>query len=734
MKLFYSIISNTVFAINLVLIFFLLVEEQVIVPEWLQAVGRMHPMLLHLPIGLLLLLAVLPLLRKSIPESSYYEIQLFVLALGSFTAAGAALMGFFLARESGYSGELVDQHMWAGIGLSWMTYGLFVWLKNRHPNNRIFQLGLLANVLVLILAGHMGAGITHGEDFVWAPLQEDKPAITEMTPVYEALVIPVFQQKCFSCHNDQKAKGGLIMTDVKRFRKGGDTGAAFLPGDHLESLLVQRLELPEDHEEHMPPEGKPQLTAEEVGLLKDWIAEGADMMITIQDLAEDSPLKPLALSQLQAARNDQVVSYDFTAASSSTIEELNIPFRTLNPIANGSPALRAAIFIRETYEKTFLEELLKVKDQLVDLKLDHLPVEDDELEVIRQFKRLEKLNLNNTNLSGKGLEVLGDCKALRSLSLSGLPVDKTIAEAIRLLPKLEELFVWNTGLDTTAIQALRSEFPSVSIQSGYLPTETELLQLSPPVVKRIENRNGEEEIELKHSFPGVVIRYTLDGTEPDSTASPAYEEAILPTRYAVIKAKAFRENWLASDLSTATFFPKSVAIKEAKLLNAPNQKYTGSGAPGLIDGKKGFVNNFQSPFWLGFRQEAFSALFYPEDPNIPITTITLSLLQNIGSYIMLPMAVEVWGGSDAEHLQLLKKLKPELPEAYLPNEIKGLDIPISPSTFACYKIVAHPISALPAWHEGKGDRAWVFVDEVYFYNQESSTLIPEGALTLNSEQ
>lgn len=726
MKLFYGILSNTVFAINLLLAFFLLVESQIVLPEWLQSIGRMHPMLLHLPIGLLLLLAVLPLLRNSLVESAYYQVHLFVLGLSSFTAALSALMGLFLAQESGYSGELVDQHKWLGLGLSWMTYGLFLWLSHRNQLSRIFQVGLYTTVLIMILAGHMGAGITHGEDFVLAPLQSQAPVINEETPVYEALIVPVLQQKCFSCHNERKAKGGLVMTDLNKFKRGGDTGPALEAGDVEESLMIQRLDLPLEEEEHMPPEGKPQLNPAEIELLRLWIAEGGDFHQTIAELSIDSPLKPLADKKMETAVAATDESYDFSPASEAVIRELNIPFRTVQPVANGSPALRAAIFVRETYEKQFLEDLLQVKNQLVDLKLDHLPIADEELAVISQFDRLEKLNLNNTDISGRQLEVLGDCKALQSLSLSGTPVDTNIAATLRLLPDLRELYIWDTELDQQEIKALAAAFPAVSFQSGYIPEPEEMLQLSPPVVKQIENLDGEQEILLKHNFPGAVIRYTVDGSEPDSMNAPIYDGPLLPTRYAVVKARAFRENWLGSEIATTTFFPRSLPIKKAELLSRPNQKYTGSGAPGLIDGEKGFAANFLSPFWMGFRKENFSALFYPEDPSVPVNTVTLSYLQNIGSYIMVPFQVEVWGGPAAGRLQLIKRVQPELPSKYLPNEIKGLDIHIPASTFKCYKLVARPINALPAWHEGRGERSWVFIDEVYFYNDVSSALVPGG--------
>jgi hypothetical protein len=91
---------------------------------------------------------------------------------------------------------------------------------------------------------------------------------------------------------------------------------------------------------------------------------------------------------------------------------------------------------------------------------------------------------------------------------------------------------------------------------------------------------------------------------------------------------------------------------------------------------------------------------------------------------MVPEQVEIWAGKDPQELRLITRVRPEMPGKYLPNEIKGLDINIPPTSASCFKIVAEPIRSLPSWHQGKGDTGWVFLDEIYFYQHRSASAIP----------
>ena len=73
-----------------------------------------------------------------------------------------------------------------------------------------------------------------------------------------------------SCHSGQKAKGGLRLDRFDLVMKGGNGGAAIIPGDTAKSLLTRYIDLPEDDEKHMPPKGKTQVTDDERAILDWW--------------------------------------------------------------------------------------------------------------------------------------------------------------------------------------------------------------------------------------------------------------------------------------------------------------------------------------------------------------------------------------------------------------------------------------------------------------------------------
>jgi len=90
---------------------------------------------------------------------------------------------------------------------------------------------------------------------------------------YARQVKPILKQRCYSCHGALKSKAGLRLDTGMSIRQGGDGGAAVEPGVAGESLLVDRV-TEVDPAHRMPPEGTP-LTAAQVGIIRDWIDQGA---------------------------------------------------------------------------------------------------------------------------------------------------------------------------------------------------------------------------------------------------------------------------------------------------------------------------------------------------------------------------------------------------------------------------------------------------------------------------
>jgi uncharacterized membrane protein len=440
------ILLNAIFFLQILLVFLFFFKDRLSLPIWLQVAGRLHPALLHLPIGGLVFGVVLVFLKEQFKRKVLKKITLTVLLLTSFAASVTALLGIFLATAGDYGPEALTQHTYSGIALSFLCYFLllvFVYAGK----NRVLYYGMgLLTMGTLVFAGHTGSVLTHGENFVLAPLGKSVIQSEAEETAFQQVIYPVLEKKCTSCHNRSKAKGNFVMTSIREFQKGGKHGKAWVEGKPAESRMIRYIHLPLSNDDHMPPDGKPQLTRQEIKLLESWIGAGADVEKKLTDWPELDSFRVLGTQALSMAKpsGGETKSYGFSAAAEETIQKMNTPFRSVFPLYQGSPALQADFFIRESFKSTSLEELLEVNDQLVVLNLSKIPVTDADLKVIGKFGRLEKLNVNFSQISGSGFSSLQPLTNLKSLSLAGTTVSAESLKPVLAIPSLRELFVWNT--------------------------------------------------------------------------------------------------------------------------------------------------------------------------------------------------------------------------------------------------------------------------------------------------
>ena len=101
--------------------------------------------------------------------------------------------------------------------------------------------------------------------------------------VFQHVILPVLTAKCNKCHSEEKSKGDLRMDTYEMAMKGGENGKNFVAGNLKDSLSIVRILLPDSDDEHMPPDGKDQLTPEEIALLKWWVEQGASGTQTVKD-------------------------------------------------------------------------------------------------------------------------------------------------------------------------------------------------------------------------------------------------------------------------------------------------------------------------------------------------------------------------------------------------------------------------------------------------------------------
>ncbi len=728
MERFFRITTNVIFFLQVLLLFLLVAQDRIVLPPWLQVAGRMHPLILHLPIGMLILAVGLIVLDKSFRKTSAQQgsepastvslytrsVLHFTLLFVSLSASLSALFGVFLSMQGDYGGDDLSMHRNAGVALSWLCYALVLVHQSKLKRGVFMGVGA-ASLVVLIVAGHSGAILTHGENFLFEPIS-GKPVLTaDNASVYAYAIEPILERKCFSCHNPSKAKGKLIMTDPVKFAAGGENGSPWVVGNPEESRMIRSFYLPLDHDEHMPPDGKPQLTSLEIQALKTWIHSGADFEKKLAELPEHDSLRTVVAS-LEASRPVEPTQpvYAFTGASESAIEKVNTPFVTVAPVYHGSPALQADFYVRKGFDLKSLEALRSVKDQLVAISLSRMPVSDKDLSVLSGFTNVETLNLNFTDIDGSGLDQLASLKQLKSLSLAGTKVTAQRLAPVLRHPDLSSIFLWHTPVTTAQGDSLMKAHPSVSIVLTQFHDES-VMRLNRPMLDSDGILAPGSDVSFKHPMRGVSIRYTLDGSPPDSVAGILYEKPFTLEKTTVVKAVACKEGWYCSDPVEQILFVEGIRPVEAKLLTPPDPAYPGEGAKSLSDGRKGIADVLKEPSWLGYQKRPFEASFRFDDGNAPKRDVVISFGRSIYAHAFPPQSIEVWAGANDQSLKLLRKVDVAQPANYVPVKVDQVAIPLGDEAYPLIRLVINPLPKLPTWFSKKGEKGWFFVDEVFFY-------------------
>jgi uncharacterized membrane protein len=417
-------------------------------------VGRMHPVLVHLPIGILafgILLCFIPQKEKNpmLPAARL------AFLLGGIGALAAGLSGILQYQFEGFAWEEVRSHLVGGVLTTIGSLLLYRLLRSAEVVSLKIKGLALSLALLLTFTGHLGGNLTHGSNYfseVLPPGLQSLLGITiepetgprlaedswENAELYSEVIQPILNQNCKSCHNPRTRKAELDLTSIKGLLAGGKKGLVLTRGDAEHSELYSRLILEKDDEDHMPPAEKRQPSKEEIALIHHWINSGGKEKVTLAEaeiprtLIEEFILK------------DEIPFY---------------PTTKLLPIADDSLAqLKAAGFFAEAVESG--SGLLKVSG------INFREFQDSDWSRLAGCKhRLAYLDLSGTQVSDGLLDSLGDLPHLTVLKLSDTPITGASLEKLALLPHLKLLYLNNTDIRLAHIQALSS---SKSLQKLFI--------------------------------------------------------------------------------------------------------------------------------------------------------------------------------------------------------------------------------------------------------------------------
>jgi uncharacterized membrane protein len=435
--------------------------------EWAQFVGRFHPLAVHFPIALILLVPILELAARN-DRFSYLRLSAgFVLGLAALGVTVAALLGWCLGRSGGYSGTLLTQHMWGGISLAAVCW--LCWILRTRTGERglglIYGVALAAGVGLVVWTGYRGGQLSLGEDH----LTEHMPgrlrqalglpsggaaslAGAGANSFYGARVEPIFAVRCVSCHGPSKHKANLRLDSYRAVMRGGKNGPVVRAGNVQGSDLFRRITLPPGHDDFMPKEGKRPLSSDQVKLIELWIGAGASGTLpanAIKDAPAGFAPSPV-VAEVTFGEIDTAAVAKLRAEVGPAVTQLQKRYpNILDYEARGSANLILnASILGPKFGDSDLAVLAPLAEHITVADFSRTAITDHSVTAIAAMKRLRVLRFMHTRITDTTVQGLGTLDQLESLNVFDTGITPAALPTVARLPKLAHFYAGQTAIPT----------------------------------------------------------------------------------------------------------------------------------------------------------------------------------------------------------------------------------------------------------------------------------------------
>ena len=470
--------------------------------DWVLFLGHFHPLIVHLPIGFLLIAGLLELDRLTRRNSVSPHTITLILFWSAVSATMACVFGYMLSLGGGYEADTLEEHQWQGIGVA--VFAWVAWAVKSENLGRIIPFAQLLylpalgiSLLLLLAAGHHGGNLTHGSDYLTqympgpirtlagVPPKQKEFKVEPITDVnqamvYQQIVNPILQTRCVQCHNVNKSKADLRLDTPDMIKKGSEDGPVFIAGKSLESELAKVCLLDEDDDHHMPPKGKTQLKEGQIALLTWWIDQGAPFDKKVADLKVNDAIRPVLASltgggpvDIAGGRSESKPSIDSPVltmkvplADPTVIAELKKTGLLVLPLSKELNQLEISAVNVRSFTDAQAAALPKLSNQIVWLKLGDTQISDAALMQVAKLKNLQKLHLEETKVTDAGLKNLKGLTNLEYLNLYGTAVTDAGLDALADLKSLKTVYLWQTKVTEQGIANLKKAIPNLEIIGG----------------------------------------------------------------------------------------------------------------------------------------------------------------------------------------------------------------------------------------------------------------------------
>lgn len=442
-------------------------------------------MVVHLPIGILILALVMAWLSRKEKYTSLQAALPLMFAIGALTAIISCITGYLLSESGEYDELILIRHKWLGIATALVSSLAYAFYKAA-GDTRLYGISLISLFVLITITGHLGGSLTHGSGYLLtsAPvflrqMFGDEPEPVKRKPLpdaqeakaYEDLVAGIFQEKCISCHGPNKQKGQLRLDNPEMILKGGKSHKTLVAGSPDESELFKRIMYGLNDDDHMPPKEKSQLSKNDIALLHWWISEGNEFTKQVKELRQSDSIKIVLASYQSGAMGSvstasAIPAEKVTPGNAKLIDSLRAMGITIIPVAEGNNYLTVSFLNASVNPDSMLAMLAGLRDQVIFLKLSGSKVSDSGMVAVAGLAKLTRLYLDKTRITDAGLSKLKILKRLQYLNLTGTAVTVKGVTELKGLNELQSVYLFQSGVQHNDWAILKEKFPGVILDSG----------------------------------------------------------------------------------------------------------------------------------------------------------------------------------------------------------------------------------------------------------------------------
>ena len=482
------------------------VKDTSVIAKWIVFLGEFHPLFLHLPIGVLMLVLTMEFFGL-VSFGRYKPKTTMGLFFASATGIFAVVFGYCLYFNGDFSGDLIEEHKRDGIIFTVLLIATFLikyaadikcLTKLTKP---CYVIGLIATTATMMSAGHHGGEVTHGDPFDKAPWKQDKadPSDEALSDpvVYTHIIHPILEAKCTNCHGSKKQKSSLRLDTYAYLLEGGEETDSLIPGDIKKSTMTAYLHLPLDDDLRMPPEGKKQLTKEEIQILEWWVKIGAPETAKRSEV-EITPAIAMALDTLktpaqiaqekaaiaEAAKKQQAATEAKRARLATALDSVNKKYAgSLNYLSQENTSLSfSAVSYLKQFNNDSLVVLKAVAADITELDIGATAITDDAAATLESFVSLESLKLNQTAVTDAALPKIQNLNQLKILNLHSTAVTDEGIKLLHSMSSLKKVYLWNSKVTPAGAKALEKALTDAHTKAQNGLKEKDRDKVAPQVI------------------------------------------------------------------------------------------------------------------------------------------------------------------------------------------------------------------------------------------------------------